>query len=160
MTDPRPLNQRPGVTENDQLSGYAGKSATGRRPGILVVDDQKYMRDMLAIALRQRGFSVWLASDGWEALDLYQDHCKFVDMILMDVRMPGLDGLRTLRELRQVDPDVRCCFMSGDLGGHDERALRAIGASAVFHKPVHLDDLFLMLSKLDVRTGATPANGR
>jgi CheY-like chemotaxis protein len=71
-------------------------------------------------------------------------------MVLMDVRMPGLDGLLTLGELRQFDPDVRCCFMSGDLGGYTEQRLRDSGAAAVFHKPFHLDEVFLGLAKLNV----------
>jgi DNA-binding response OmpR family regulator len=53
----------------------------------------------------------------------------------MDVRMPGRDGPATLAALRAQDPQVRCCFMSGDLGEHTEDGLRALGTGEVLRKP-------------------------
>jgi CheY-like chemotaxis protein len=151
MTEPKVSISSSVVTENRHGPGPSGNGCTaGQKPGILVVDDEQCLRDMLKIAFGQRGFSAWLAADGWEALELYEHHRAAIDMVLMDVRMPGLDGLLTLGELRQLDPDVRCCFMSGDLGGYTERRLRESGAAAVFHKPFNLDEVFLALSKLYV----------
>ncbi len=115
---------------------------------------------MVAISLRQHGCAVWLAADGWEALDVYRDRREAVDVVLMDVRMPGLDGPRTLAELRQLDPKVRCCFMSGDLGDYTERELHELGATAVFLKPLHLDEVFLALSEIAVNTPTSPPGRR
>jgi CheY-like chemotaxis protein len=114
-------------------------SAADPQPyGILVVDDEACMRDILAIALRQQGFAVWPAGNGHEALDLYRRHGAAIDVVLMDVRMPGLDGPETLAALQQFDPDVRCCFMSGDLGTYSEVQLADLGAEAVIGKPFAL----------------------
>ena len=56
---------------------------------------------------------MWLAVDGDDALDLYQRHRAEIDLVLLDVQMPGLDGPRTLDALREFDPDVLACFMTG-----------------------------------------------
>jgi DNA-binding response OmpR family regulator len=125
------------------------------RPGVLVVDDEEYLRHILDVALRQEGFTVWLADDGWEALDLYRKHFAAIDMVLLDVRMPGLDGPGTLTALRKLDPEVRCCFMSGDLGQYTERSLRDSGAGPVLHKPFRLEELARLVRQMLGHAGQT-----
>ncbi|HEY8504799.1 MAG TPA: response regulator, partial [Gemmataceae bacterium] len=82
------------------------------KPGILVVDDEPFVLDVIEHLLRHHGFEVWPAGGGAEALALYQRHRDAVALVLLDVQMPGLDGPQTLRALRALNPDVRCCFMS------------------------------------------------
>lgn len=62
-------------------------------------------------------------------------------MVLLDVRMPGLDGLETLDALRKRDPEVRACFMSGDTGSYEPDELVQRGAAHVIAKPFLLNDL-------------------
>src|SRR5581483_10924218 len=92
--------------------------------GILVVDDEECVRTVLDLALRQQGFVVWLAADAQGALDLYRRHHDTIDVVLLDVRMPGSDGPQTLLALQRVNPQVRCGFMSVDLGDYTEEGLR------------------------------------
>src|SRR5438067_12967616 len=94
-----------------------GLLAAGRRPGVLVVDDQDGVRGVVGAVLRQEGFAVWLAADGWEAIDLYRSLRGSIDLVLLDVRMPGLDGPASLSALRGLNRRVRFCFLSGDLVG-------------------------------------------
>ena len=115
--------------------------ANSRMYGILIVDDETCVRDILRIAMRQEGFAVWLAADGQEALDLYQRNQETIDVVLMDVRMPGLDGPQTLAALQNLNPQVRCCFMSGSLGGYTEERLFQLGAVAILPKPFHLEEV-------------------
>jgi CheY-like chemotaxis protein len=102
---------------------------------ILVVDDDDGVRRFLAAGLPREGFAVWLAANGQEAADLLRSCRPGIDVVLMDVRMPGRDGPETLAALREQDPQVRCCFMSGDLGEHSEVGLRQLGTGEVLHKP-------------------------
>jgi CheY-like chemotaxis protein len=102
---------------------------------ILVVDDDDGVRRFLAAGLPREGFAVWLAANGQEAADLLRACRPGIDVVLMDVRMPGRDGPETLAALREQDPQVRCCFMSGDLGEHSEVGLRQLGTGEVLHKP-------------------------
>lgn len=127
--------------------------ARPRPHGVLIADDEEDVRDVLHDKLRQEGFSVWLAADGREALDLYRNHCETIDVALLDVRMPGLDGPQTLVALREITPHVRCCFMSGYLGSYSEEKLRSLGAAEVFAKPVRLDEVTQVLGELASQIG-------
>ncbi len=124
-------------------------ACTARRQyGVLVADDEADVRDVLHNKLRQEGFSVWLAADGQEALDLYRDHHETIDVVLLDVRMPGLDGLQTLVALQKITPQVRCCFMTGYLGSHTPEKLCDLGAATVFAKPFRLAQVAHVLGEL------------
>ena len=119
---------------------------------ILVADDDAEVRDAVHDGLRRQGYSVWLAADGQEALDLYRNHCETIDVALLDVCMPGLDGPQTLAALQALTPRIRCCFMTGYLGRYTEQGLRHLGAEAVFTKPFRLAEVAQTL-----RTMARPA---
>ena len=119
-----------------------------RPHGVLIADDEADVRDVLHDRLRQEGFSVWLAADGQEALDLYRNHCATIDVVLLDVRMPGLNGPQTLAALRELTPQIRCCFMSGSFGSYTEERLRDLGAATVFAKPFRLDEVAHVLGNL------------
>jgi two-component system, cell cycle sensor histidine kinase and response regulator CckA len=69
---------------------------------------------MLGIGLKQHGFAVWAAANANEAIDLYHSHQQLVDLVLLDVRMPGQDGPTTLSALQQRNHHIRACFMTGD----------------------------------------------
>jgi DNA-binding NtrC family response regulator len=101
---------------------------------------------MLQAVLQRQGFAVWLADGGRAGLELYQRHREHIAVVLLavvllDVRMPGLDGPQTLALLRQADPEVTCCFMSGHSGPYTAQDLLALGALHVFDKPFHMDEL-------------------
>jgi CheY-like chemotaxis protein len=76
------------------------------------VDDDESMRSLLERGLGQGGFEVFLAKDGPEAVEFYGQQGSGIDLVLLDICMPGLDGPQTLRALRQQHPSVRCCFIS------------------------------------------------
>lgn len=103
---------------------------------------------MLRIGLHHYGFAVWLAGHGPEAVEVYRAHRPAIDLVLLDVRMPGWDGPTTLAALRDLDPHLKVCFMSGDPGRYGEPDLLGLGARAVFRKPFHLDELADRLGQL------------
>src|SRR5207248_1562218 len=113
----------------------------GPNPGVLIVDDESAVRTVLEVALRRTGFAAWQAATGREALELYARQREAIDLVLLDVRMPDWDGPQTLAALRRLDPDVRCCFLTGDAGTYTEGELLALGAIMVLDKPFHLDEL-------------------
>lgn len=119
-----------------------------RKPVLLVVEDNEVLRQMLNVALQRQGFDVWQAANGREALDIYQHHRERIDLFLMDVQMDGLDGPETLTAIRECDPDVRCCFMTGDSGHYTDQDLLDCGAAFVLHKPFDLVPLTHLLRQL------------
>ncbi len=102
---------------------------------LLVVDDDPGIRTLLAAALPPPGCSVRLASGGEEAVELYRTHRDDIALVLLDVMMPGSDGPQTLAALREIDPGVRCCFMSAHTGRYAAEDLLEAGAEHVFVKP-------------------------
>ncbi len=102
---------------------------------VLVVDDEPSILRMLDLSLQHDGFTVWQAGDGEEAVRLYERHRGTIDLVLLDVRMSQMDGPRTLEVLRGIDPNVRCCFMSGNAGEYSVDELMGLGAVAFIPKP-------------------------
>ena len=112
-----------------------------RKTGVLVIDDEATVRTLLALCLRSAGFTVWQAANGREGLELYRARPAEIDLVLLDVRMPGLDGPRTFAALREIDPEVRCCFMSGDSGDYTVGELLAAGAIGFLSKPFRVAEV-------------------
>jgi two-component system, OmpR family, response regulator len=103
---------------------------------VLVVDDEDGVRRVVCLMLSAHGLGVREAAGGREAVDTYRGHRGTVGLVLLDVRMPGLDGPQTLALLREVDPAVRCCFLTGGSGDYSAADLLALRALRVFTKPV------------------------
>jgi CheY-like chemotaxis protein len=95
-------------------SSPPARPTAAKKPGILVVDDEACVRNLLRLVLERHGYRVWLAADGREAIDLYCRRQFEIALVLLDVRMPVLDGPATLAILRRINPTVMCCFMSGN----------------------------------------------
>jgi CheY-like chemotaxis protein len=146
----------PSITENltpasTPQAALEPQQSPAPRPGVLVADDEPLLLAVLNSGLQQRGFTVWLASNGLQALDVYRSHAKDIAVVLLDVRMPGLDGPRTLAALRRLNPTVRCCFMTGNMGLYTPEELLALGAVQVFPKPFDLPQLAEALWQLASR---------
>jgi DNA-binding response OmpR family regulator len=122
--------------------------APSRPRGVLVIDDDAGIRAFLRDGLRAAGFAVWPAADGREGVAVYRNHSSAIDLVLLDVRMPGWDGPETLTEIRALAPDLPCCFMSGDIGKYTEEELLGRGAVALFRKPFHYRELVVQLRQL------------
>jgi|SRR5208283_1268261 len=136
----------------DKQSQAAAAEPTVQRfrnkPGVLVIDDDHLVRVMVQLGLERNGFDAWLASNGREAIDLYRAHREDIAVVLLDIRMPGLDGIETLEALRELNPDVQACFMTGNAGAYKPEELREQGAAEIIAKPFHLADLANILRVL------------
>lgn len=106
-----------------------------RSPGILVVDDDPGILALLALVLRDHGFQVLLATDGTEAVDLYSNKHAQIDLVLIDVMMGVMHGPQAMAAIKQINPQVRFCFMSGYPDQWIAQDLIDAGAAHVFQKP-------------------------
>ncbi len=113
---------------------------------ILIAEDEKTQREILEGFLKKEGFSVEGVPDGKEALRRLQE--DFFDVALLDYRMPEMDGLQTLREIRKQFPDLPVVMMTAY--GTVETAVASMkeGALDYLTKPIHLDELLLILQKV------------
>jgi DNA-binding NtrC family response regulator len=112
---------------------------------VLVVDDEESMRHFLQKTLRREGYEVAVARDGPEALELAQ--AKPPDLALVDVRMPGMDGVAVLRALRAASPRLPVVLMTGF--GTVQHALVAMkhGATDYVTKPLRVDNVRDVVAK-------------
>lgn len=78
---------------------------------ILIIDDEKVIRDLLQRLFISDNTKVSVVESGIEALEIARQNK--IDIALIDIRMPGLDGLRTYQELRLIQPDLACIFITG-----------------------------------------------
>jgi two-component system, sensor histidine kinase and response regulator len=115
-------------------------------PKILIVDDEDAFRMLLAATLEDEGFEVTTAPDGERALELINDHT--FDLALLDVRMPGIDGMEVLQKIRQNSPTTDCIMLTGfqDI----ELAVNAIkkGAKDFLGKTQSVDELLLRINNV------------
>jgi two-component system response regulator (stage 0 sporulation protein F) len=106
---------------------------------ILVVDDQFGIRILLQEVLEREGYQTFLAANGATALELFKRESP--DLVLLDMKIPGMDGLEILRNLRKLNQTTRVIMMTayGELGLIQEAM--QMGALAHFTKPFDIDEL-------------------
>jgi two-component system response regulator HydG len=121
------------------------------RPRVVVADDEASSRSGLGTLLREDGFDVVLAADGAAALACVQESAP--DILVTDLRMPGMDGIELLRRAREADPGLIVVLMTAF--AEVETAVRAMqeGAEHYLTKPLQIDELVLVLRRaLDRRS--------
>jgi CheY-like chemotaxis protein len=91
---------------------------------------------------------VWTAADGREAVEVYRRQRGHIDLVLLDVDMPGWGGPRALRELRALEPRPRCCLMAGHTDSYPAEELAALGVEHFFAKPFPVPELVRRLQAL------------
>jgi len=102
---------------------------------VLVVDDDAVVRDVLERMLRLNGHDVIVAAGGEEAVALYRTLSEVVDLVMLDLCMPGMDGYETFRQLRSVRADARVILCSGTPDSRRVESALADGACAFLGKP-------------------------
>jgi DNA-binding response OmpR family regulator len=112
---------------------------------VLLVDDEAEYRELLAKRLKKRGVEVYTAADGSEALRLLST--EPVDVVVLDVRMPGMSGTETLAEIKKLSPLVEVIMLTGH--AQLEVALEGmrLGAFDYLLKPVGIDELWARLEE-------------
>ena len=118
---------------------------------ILVVDDEEILAELLGAALRHQGWETATAGNGWEALDVARDLDP--DVVVLDIQMPGLDGMETLERLRKTRPHLPVLFLTArDAVADRVSGLRA-GADDYVTKPFDLDEVAARIDALLRRSG-------
>lgn len=116
---------------------------------VLLVDDEESFVEALGKRLKARGLTVDTSNSGEDAIDKAERHA--FDVIVLDLAMPGMDGIETLKRLRGVDPDLQIILLTGH--GSIEKAVEAtkLGAMDFLQKPASLNDLLELIREAGVR---------
>ncbi len=106
---------------------------------ILLVDDEEEFVKSLAERIKLRELGTDVAKNGEQALRMVQDEVP--DVMVLDLKMPGIDGLEVLRRVKKAYPSVEVIILTGHGSEKDEKAARRLGAFDYLQKPVEIDSL-------------------
>jgi CheY-like chemotaxis protein len=118
-----------------RLVGWQGSGT------VLLVDDEEMVRAVAKRMLEHLGFSVLLASDGAEALEIFRAHLGTISCVVLDLTMPRMDGIETLAALRGISGDVKIILSSGYSEYEISKRFAGKGFSGFIEKPYRLSEL-------------------
>ncbi len=118
-------------------------------PVILIVEDDRELREMLRLSLTRRKFTVIEAENGKEAIAHFKP--SVTDLVIVDLIMPEEDGLKVIMKMKQIKPEIKIIAISG--GGKAGPAsylqlARTLGADEAYPKPFSLHDLISRIESL------------
>ncbi len=124
---------------------------------LLVVDDEEDFLNSIVMRIELRGIEVTGVSCGADALAYLQQHPDRTDVVLLDIKMPGMDGIEVLRRIRQQHPRVEVIVVTGHASQEFNRLGRELGAFDYLVKPIRLEAI---LNRIDAafrhKTGQDP----
>ena len=106
---------------------------------VLLVDDEKEFVTTLSERMQLRNLNSGFAFNGREALRIIAGHPP--DVMILDLKMPGMDGMEVLRQVKKTHPDIEVIFLTGHGSGKDETEARHLGAFSYLKKPIDIDTL-------------------
>ena len=140
MASPFTTNNLPALTHPD-----------GTPIRALVVDDEPSLSELMSMGLRMAGWSVQVASDGPSAVKAARDFRP--DVLVLDVMMPGYDGVEALGRIRQFMPEVPALFLTAKDAVEDRITGLAAGGDDYVTKPFSMEEVMLRLHRLVQRSG-------
>ena len=116
---------------------------------ILIVDDLHSMRMTLGGILEDEGYSVMTAEDGYHAIEAVGQ--RHFNIIFIDIKMPGIDGVQTFREIKKIDPDAAVVMMTAYSVEELFREAMEEGAYAIIYKPFDINMVIAIIEELLTR---------
>jgi len=115
--------------------------STGGTETILVVEDEEALIEMVLLLLESKGYHVFTARDGKEAVEIFRQHKQEIDIVLTDMGLPGMTGVDEFKMLKEIAPDVKVVFASGFFDPVIKSDLYIGGAKGFIQKPYSPDEI-------------------
>ncbi len=131
------------------------KPAVGGSETILLAEDNEDVRNLAVRVLKKGGYQVLIASDGHEAVEIFQEHADEVDLVMLDLVMPRLGGREAGEKILQIMPGIRILFASGYDPTSVGKEIQGLADGDLLMKPFGIPDL---LAKVREILDRTPAN--
>ena len=125
---------------------------------VLLVDDEEEFVKALSERLQMRDMGSDMAFNGEQALEIVKDQVP--DVMVLDLKMPGIDGMEVLRRVRKAYPEVQVIILTGHGTDKDAEEARRLGAFAYLQKPVNLEQLVQTMRKGTRKRWRTPWSPR
>ena len=117
---------------------------------ILVIDDEQGIRDLLDMLLSRKGYDVVLAASGQKGLEIFRRERP--DVVVLDLKMPGMNGLTVLQQVRSLNPKQPVIILTGAGTPESEQHVRALGVTEYVEKEFSLHLLGDALKRLLIHT--------
>lgn len=130
---------------NTNLQTQSDKPIIKGTGHILVIDDEKSMQMMTQAALEECGYTVTTADDGEEALSIFQDIYHNIDLVLIDMTMPKMNGRDCYQKMKDISPNLKAILASGFIQDSDYKDLEQVGFCDIIRKPYSLQDISMSL---------------
>ncbi len=114
---------------------------------ILIVDDEVIVHTMLREFLEDGGYRTMVALNGEEAIKVLTEHCREVDLVILDMNMPVMDGKEAFVRMKEIKPELKVIISSGYTLNETSREILAQGAHGFIQKPFCLEDLTKVIQK-------------
>jgi two-component system, cell cycle sensor histidine kinase and response regulator CckA len=118
------------MQEETQHSTLPVKSKT-----ILVVEDEELLRELVQSLLESTGYSILIARDGKEAVEVFTRHADTIDLVLTDLGLPRLGGWEACQQMQLINPKLKIAVASGYLDPAAKEEMRRGGVQRFVHKP-------------------------
>jgi len=106
---------------------------------LLIVDDEKRVRESMVRLLRRKGYNAEVAESGTEALEKIRS--ESFDLLVVDIKMPGMDGLEMLRRAKKINPEIMAIILTAYGTPDREIEARRLGVLEFVRKPMTIDNL-------------------
>lgn len=128
-------------SESEKLTDTENENIQGNDETILLVDDEEQLRDIGKLQLERWGYRVITAASGEEALDLYQQHTEEINLVILDISMPGMGGHKALKELLKLNPGLKVIISSGYSLSGQLNDVQNNGAAGFIAKPFSAEEM-------------------
>jgi len=119
----------------------------GGHEKILLVEDEKIVRGLLTRILSSAGYEVLTAEDGLAGMELFKEEKDSIDLVMLDMIMPRMNGHEAYTGMRRICPDMKAIFMSGYTADHIRKHTNIDGDLNIIHKPFRREDLLIRIRK-------------
>ncbi|MGI0484022.1 response regulator [Pantanalinema rosaneae CENA516] len=120
----------------------------GHGETVLIVDDEAAIREVVQNSLEAYGYDTLIANDGVEAISLYMQHPQVIDLVIVDMMMPSMDGALAIRALKEINPHVRIVAVSGLVTSELCSETTDTGVLAFLPKPFTIKELLTTLHQI------------
>lgn len=139
------MNMTPENIGQDEIEEEPTKKIKNGTLSVLIVDDEKYIRDLLADLVRHNAHESETAVDGEDALVKLSQ--KRFDVVLTDIKMPRLDGYNLLKKVKEKHPETAVVVMTGYSQEFSVREALSLGAEEYLSKPFHTEEVMMVIER-------------
>ncbi len=117
------------------------------KKNILVVNDKQAIREILGNMLKDRGYNTVMVEDGYKAIEMVKETSFAITFL--NIKMPGINGVETLKEIKKISPEARVVIMTGYPDKNLVKEAIKQGAHTVIYKPFDRKKVIAIVEKLD-----------